>query len=125
MNTKKIFFLFVCSAILISCNNKEEKGRFTLNGMLKNVGDQQVYLEELYFSQQAPMVLDTAEIKNGQFKVSAIAGEEGLYRIRLEKMNSGFVFINDIIGGFHNIFCRTVILFQSKGFYIFIIFLKI
>ena len=65
-----------------------------MNGNLKNAPDQKVFLEQLFFNQNPPQVLDTAEMKNGQFKVKAKATEEGLYRIRFEK-NAGYIFIND------------------------------
>ena len=95
MYVKRLLGVVAISTILCSCNNKEEKGTFSLNGDLKNIPDQKVYLEQLYFSQQDPQVLDTADVKAGKFTVSSVATEEGLYRIRFEKMNSGFVFIND------------------------------
>ncbi len=95
MNLKKILLCVTTIATLYSCNNAAEKGRFTVNGQLKNAVDQKVYLEELSFGQKDPEVLDTAEIKNGKFSVTGIAAEEGLYRIRLEKASNGFLFIND------------------------------
>lgn len=95
MNIKKILSVIAVSAMLLSCKNEDEKGKFTLKGELKNIEDQQVYLEQLFFSNQDPQVLDTANIKDGKFSVSSTATEDGLYRIRFEKMNSGFIFIND------------------------------
>ncbi len=93
---KKILCLLSVAVILFSCNNNAaDKGRFVVNGQLKNAPDQKVYLEELYFSQTDPEVIDTAEIKNGKFTLHGLAAEEGLYRIRLEKLNNGFLFIND------------------------------
>jgi peroxiredoxin len=92
---KKIVALLSTALILFSCNNANEKGRFTLNGQLKNAPDQKVYLEELYFGQKDPEVIDTGEIKNGKFTLTGIAAEEGLYRLRLESANNGFIFIND------------------------------
>ena len=80
---------------LFSCNNKSENGRFTLAGELKNAPDQKIYLEQLFFSQKDPEVLDTAAIKNGKFSLTALAPEQGLYRIRLETGNTGYIFIND------------------------------
>jgi peroxiredoxin len=67
---------------------------FTVKGDLKNAPDQKVFLEQLFFNQNPPQVLDTAEMKNGKFEVEANAVEEGLYRIRFEK-NAGYIFIND------------------------------
>lgn len=92
---KKIVLFALVVSLLSSCKTADEKGRFTLNGQLKNVPDQKVYLEELYFGQKDPEVLDTAEIKNGKFSLSGIAAEEGLYRVRLEQASNGFLFIND------------------------------
>ena len=82
-------------AVLISCNNAGDKGKFTINGEIKNVSDQPIYLEELFFSEKNPEVLDSAAIKNGKFTLSALALEEGLYRIRTEKETNNFLFIND------------------------------
>jgi peroxiredoxin len=95
MNLKKLVLCGAAIATLYSCNNTDQKGKFTVNGQLKNAVDQKVYLEELSFGQKDPEVLDTAEIKNGKFTLSGIAAEEGLYRIRLEKASNGFLFIND------------------------------
>jgi peroxiredoxin len=92
---KRILSVLILSAVLFACNNKEEQGKFTLEGNVKNVPDQAVYLEQLYFTQDNPQVLDTGEVKAGKFTVSATATEEGLYRVRFEKLNSGFIFIND------------------------------
>jgi peroxiredoxin len=92
---KKMLTLATSLIILFSCSPSIQKGQFAVTGELKNVPDQQVYLEELYFSQKEPAVLDTAEIKNGKFSLSAVAPEEGLYRIRLEKSQAAFIFIND------------------------------
>jgi hypothetical protein len=91
---KKLFAAAATAAVLISCNNDTGKGMFTLTGELKSSPDQKIYLEELYFSNKQPEVLDTGEIKNGKFSLSAIAPEEGLYRIRTEE-GAGTVFINE------------------------------
>jgi thiol-disulfide isomerase/thioredoxin len=93
---KKILYCSIVAAMVFSCNNATEKGRFTVNGQLKNAPDQKVYLEELYFGQRDPEVIDTAEIKNGKFTLHGLSVEEGIYRIKLEKANNGFLFINDI-----------------------------
>ena len=92
---KRIILCGVLSLVLFSCNNKKEEGKFTLHGEIKSAPDQKIFLEELFFSQKDPEVLDTGAITNGRFTVSAIAPEQGLYRIRLEKGNTGYIFIND------------------------------
>jgi len=92
---KQIVFAAIICAALSSCNNAADKGKFTVNGQLQHAPDQKVYLEELYFGQKDPEVIDTAEIKNGKFTLSGVAAEEGIYHIRLEKVTNGFLFIND------------------------------
>ena len=62
---------------------------------MKNADNQKIYLEQLFFSQKDPQVLDTGEIKDGKFVVSSTGNEEGLYRLRFEKQETGYIFIND------------------------------
>ena len=90
---KKILVLFSV-LFIFSCTSKHQNGLFTVNGDLKNAPDQKVFLEQLFFNQNPPQVLDTTEMKNGKFEVKANAAEEGLYRVRFEK-NAGYIFIND------------------------------
>lgn len=92
---KKIITGIMFIASLAGCSNKVEKGRFTVSGEIKNAPDGQVVLEELFFSQQPPIILDSVTMKNGRFTLSASASEEGLYRIRTTAKNEGFMFIND------------------------------
>jgi peroxiredoxin len=92
---KKNFQALLIIVIIAGCAAKGVKGRFSVTGEVKNVPDQKIYLEQLYFSQKNPEVVDTAEIKNGKFTVTATAPEQGLYRIRLEKDKGAFIFIND------------------------------
>ncbi len=90
--------LIVCMlglVVLAACNNKTAKNTFTVTGDIKNAPDQQVYLEELYFSQQAPLVLDTADMKGGKFILSGTALQQGMYRVRLSDGKTGFIVIND------------------------------
>jgi thiol-disulfide isomerase/thioredoxin len=77
-----------------ACNSKPDNG-FTITGSIANAPDQKLYLEELYFNRKNPEVLDTAELKSGRFKLSAKAPGEGLYRLRMEKDEPVFFFIND------------------------------
>lgn len=90
---KKIF-LFLSVLFILSCTSKHQNGLFTVSGHLESAEDQKVFLEQLFFNQNAPQILDTAEMKGGKFEVKANASEEGLYRIRFEK-NAGYIFIND------------------------------
>jgi peroxiredoxin len=90
---KKIL-LFITVLFIFSCTSNHNNGLFIVKGDLKNAPDQKVFLEQLFFNQDPPHVLDTAEMKNGKFEVKAHAAEEGLYRLKFEK-NAGYIFIND------------------------------
>ncbi len=91
---KKAIALFLIISAFTACK-QNEKGAFTVNGTLKNIEDQKVYLEQLFFNNNNPQVIDTAELKAGKFTVSGMGSEEGLYRLRLEKSQIGYLFIND------------------------------
>ena len=93
---KQLILIISTLTILISCNNKANDGTFSVKGNLKNVENQKIFLDQLFFDpKKNPEVVDTAEIVNGKFEVSAKGNEEGLYRIRLEKEQIGYLFIND------------------------------
>ena len=92
---RNILTVILISLVISSCKNGTGTEKFKLTGEIKNIPDQKIYLEQLYFSQKEPDVLDTVEIKNGKFELSAIAPEEGLYRLRVNKLEHGFIFIND------------------------------
>jgi hypothetical protein len=59
---KTLSILSICF-LLFSCTNENVKGKFTVNANVKNIPNQQVYLEELYFSNKAATIVDTAELK--------------------------------------------------------------
>lgn len=90
----KRIFIFLSVLFIFSCTSKLNNGLLTVKGELKNAPNQKVFLEQLFFNQTPPHVLDTAEMENGKFEVKTNAPEEGLYRIRFEK-NAGYIFIND------------------------------
>lgn len=91
---KKIFIIF-CACFLLCCNTQtQSKGEFAVSGEIKNAPDQKIFLEEVYFSQKQPLVIDTGELVKGKFTVKGVAPEQGIYRLRLE-MGQAFIFIND------------------------------
>jgi peroxiredoxin len=81
--------------VFYSCNNEGAGGKFRLKGQVSNMKDQAVYLDQLFFDDTAPEVLDTAEVKGGKFIVETQAPEEGLYRIRFESSPNQYFFINE------------------------------
>lgn len=95
MVKKSWIILVIIMVSLVACNKKASNGEFVVEGNIKSAPDQKVYLDELFFSQNVPVVLDSADVKNGKFKVQAIAATQGLYRLRLEKNEAPFFFIND------------------------------
>jgi peroxiredoxin len=95
MVMKKIFVYILVVILVSACSNQEDKNKFTVTGEVKNAPDQEVYLEELFFSQKAPQVIDTAAVKGGKFMLTGIAPQQGMYRIRFKEGNTGFIFIND------------------------------
>lgn len=78
-----------------SCNNEEAGGKFRLKGRISNVQDQAVYLDQLFFDDKTPEVLDTGLVKGGEFILESQAPEEGLYRIRFESSPNQYFFINE------------------------------
>ena len=90
---KRLSILF-SALFFLSCNNENTTGKFIVTGDIKNAPDQKIFLEEIHFSQEPPVVIDTALLEKGKVKIKSIAAEEGLYRIRLEN-GPGFIFIND------------------------------
>ncbi len=95
MRKLKFFAILAMICCVVSCNSKKDNYHFTLKGEISHAANQKVYLEELFFSDKNPEVLDTGMIINGKFTVQATATEEGLYRLRLEKSEVSFIFIND------------------------------
>lgn len=94
---KNLLLIFIFSALFGSCtgDKKGNDGRFSVNGQLANVADQKIYLDQLFFSEQEPITVDSADLVKGKFTLGASAAEEGMFRIRLQKSESGFIFIND------------------------------
>jgi peroxiredoxin len=92
---KQIITTIFIAIIFASCNNVDNKNVFTVNGNIKNTPDQKVYLEELFFNKKDPEVIDTADVTGGKFTVGGATTQEGIYRLRFEKLDRGFLFIND------------------------------
>ena len=92
-NVKNLTTLLLC-VFMAACSQKKD-GHFVVTGKIKNIADQHVYLEQLYFGDKAPEVLDTAEMKNGSFSLKGMGTEETLFRVRFEKESNNYLVIND------------------------------
>ena len=92
---QKFLLLCISIGVLCACSHKKDPNHFTVHGKISHVAEQKVYLERLFFNDKAPDILDSAVLKNGSFDVKATTSEEGLFRLRLEKENTSFYFIND------------------------------
>lgn len=71
--------------MFVAACQQKKYGGFTVNGTIKNAVSTKVFLEELPFGGENPIVLDSGSIeKNGNFSLKGIGREEGLYRLVLE-----------------------------------------
>lgn len=90
---KKIF-IFSVVLCLAACSSPLKKGTFVVEGNIKNVPDQKIYLEQISFGGLPAQIVDSAKIIKGKFTVKGVAAEQGLYRLRLQN-NPSYIFIND------------------------------
>ncbi len=94
---KKIFWLGLTSIVLFSCSEKKH-GPFVVSGKILNAPEQKIYLQEIPFAGEQPVVLDSATLKtSGTFELRSHAKEEGLYRLQLEK-GPAILVVNDSKG---------------------------
>jgi thiol-disulfide isomerase/thioredoxin len=86
-----VIFSIVSSA---ACGPKKY-GAFVVAGKVFNAPEQKVYLQEIPFTGEQPVILDSTTLKkSGTFELRAMAKEEGLYRLVLERGNT-VLLIND------------------------------
>jgi peroxiredoxin len=91
---KSVIGIALVACLFGACTAKDTN-RFTVKGNLKNATDQTVFLEEMFFSQRNPEILDSAKCTGGVFSLGAVAKEQGMYRVRLGQDGTYFIFIND------------------------------
>ncbi len=95
---KKIIGLCLSAVVLFSCAEKKH-GPFVVSGRILNAPEQKIYLQEIPFAGEQPVVLDSATLKanSGTFELRSHAKEEGLYRLQLEK-GPAILVVNDSKG---------------------------
>lgn len=83
---KNVNYLLLGAGLLLSaCSQEKKYGEFTVKGTIKNAITPKVYLQELPYGGDQPIVLDSASLPaDGKFSLKGIAKEEGLYRLVLE-----------------------------------------
>ncbi|MDE3142846.1 MAG: AhpC/TSA family protein [Bacteroidota bacterium] len=78
---KKVFIGILAVVAMASCKEKKF-GAFVVAGKIENTKAEKIYLEELPFGGENPVVLDSATLgKAGTFELRALGKEEGLYLI--------------------------------------------
>lgn len=91
---RRISVAAIC-ILFFACNEPVDNNSFEVNGNILNIEDQEVYLDQFFFDGHEPLIQDTAKLSNGKFKLTGRSAEQGMFRIRLEKSASGYIFIND------------------------------
>ncbi len=81
---KKLFLFLTTTAIFLSCQEKKI-GAFTVSGKIEHAPSKKIFLQELPFGGEQPVVLDSGSLAaNGTFTLRAMGKEEGLYRLVIE-----------------------------------------
>lgn len=79
---KVLFLLITMMAVMTSCNSAGDGNKYTVDGVVKNIANKTIYLEQLNL--QKVTVIDTAKIDgSGNFHLSGSA-EKGFYRLRVD-----------------------------------------
>lgn len=68
---------------IVACNQESSVKKFEVSGTIQNANADMIYLEENVTS-GPPTIMDSAELKNGVFQLTAPATEEALYQLRLK-----------------------------------------
>lgn len=95
LKAKNLLHCSLAMLLLSNCQQKNKSGDFIVQCDIKNVPSQQVYLEELFFKDKSPEMIDSGTISNGKVTLKGKATEEGLYRVRLKNTKEAFLIIND------------------------------
>lgn len=81
---KKLLFIVVALVTLSACQEKKY-GAFTVSGKIDNAPGKKIFLQELPYGGQQPVILDSGTLKSsGTFTLRGMGKEEGLYRVVIE-----------------------------------------
>jgi peroxiredoxin len=82
---KKISILLLAVVMLMAACQEKKYGAFTVSGKISNAPAKKIFLQELPFGGQQPIILDSTTLaSNGSFILRAMGKEEGLYRLVVE-----------------------------------------
>ncbi len=82
---KKISFFIIATIFIITACQQKKYGGFTVTGTIKNASNSKIFLQELPYGGQEPIIIDSGKLVNeGKFTLKGIAREEGLYRLVIE-----------------------------------------
>jgi thiol-disulfide isomerase/thioredoxin len=91
---KKTLIAALAIVSLAACRQKGG-GDFTVSGKIQHAPSSRIFLQQIPFDRQQPVVVDSASIaSNGSFSLHALAKEEGLYRVVIEN-GPDVLLIND------------------------------
>lgn len=81
---KKLILIAGTLLALSSCQEKRY-GAFTVSGRIEHAAGQKLFLQELPFNGQQPVILDSVSLTaNGNFILHGMSREESLYRVTVE-----------------------------------------
>lgn len=81
---KPLVYIAAAIALLSSCQEKKY-GAFTVSGKITNAPSKKIFLQELPYGGEQPVILDSTTLKdNGNFELRAVGKEESLYRLVIE-----------------------------------------
>ena len=78
-------FISVLLVIFIGCKSKTEEGDFNVSGKISNSQAKMIYLEEVPVATMQRIIVDSAELKNGNYELSANAKEATVFNLRLDQ----------------------------------------
>jgi len=91
---KKIVIGLFALLVFTSCR-ENRFGAFIISGKIEHSPNDKIFLEELPFGGDQPVVLDSTTLKaNGNFELRALGKEEGLYLISIQN-GPEVLFVND------------------------------
>lgn len=81
---KRVLYMAAAVVLISSCQEKKY-GAFTVSGKISNAPSKKIFLQELPYGGEQPVVLDSGTLKdNGNFELRAVGKEESLYRLVVE-----------------------------------------